>query len=93
MPLAVAVAELVQNAIDHCDDDGAQISVDLEADRRSVTVRVRNGGTGVPDGFSLDRDAGLGLAIVRTFVVSDLGGTMTIGPARSVAPVGTLVKS
>jgi two-component sensor histidine kinase len=85
MPLAVAVAELVQNAIDHSGAEETAISIDLEADRRSVVVRVR-------DGFSLDRDAGLGLTIVRTFVVSDLGGTITMRHGSDVAPRGVVVE-
>jgi len=92
MPLAVAVAELVQNAIDHSGAEETAISIDLEADRRSVVVRVRNGGVGIADGFSLDRDAGLGLTIVRTFVVSDLGGTITMRHGSDVAPRGVVVE-
>jgi signal transduction histidine kinase len=34
----------------------------------------------------------LGLAIVRTFVVSDLGGTITIGAAHTEEPQGALVE-
>ena len=80
MPLAVALVELVQNAVDHARPGaGASVEVEVARDHRDLIVRVCDDGVGVPDGFSLDRDAGLGLAIVRTFVVSDLGGTITIG--------------
>jgi len=92
MPLAVAIAELVQNAVDHSDDGGTVVSIDLEAERRWLVVRVRNGGPGIPDGFSLDRDSGLGLTIVRTFVVSDLGGTLSIKAASERAPRGAVVE-
>ncbi len=92
MPLAVALTELVQNAIDHAAPSGADVAVELHASRRELIVRVRNGGSGVPEGFSLDRDAGLGLTIVRTFVVHDLGGTISIGPARDENPRGAVVE-
>ena len=92
MPLSVAVTELVQNAIDHAAPQSADVTVEVEADQRAVAIRVVNGGDGVADGFSLDRDAGLGLTIVRTFVVHDLGGTISIGPAQVDAPRGTVVK-
>ncbi len=92
MPLAVALAELVQNAIDHAAPEGGEVSVELTADQRELVLRVRNGGEGVRDGFSLDRDAGLGLTIVRTFVVHDLGGTIAFGPGFSGTPRGTLVE-
>ena len=93
MPLSVALVELVQNAVDHARPGaGASVEVEVACDHRDLVVRVRDDGAGVPDGFSLDRDAGLGLAIVRTFVVSDLGGTITIGAARTSDPPGTLVE-
>ena len=93
MPLAVALVELVQSAVDHARPGaGASVEVEVARDHRDLVVRVRDDGAGVPDGFSLDRDAGLGLAIVRTFVVSDLGGTITIGAARAEDPRGTLVE-
>lgn len=92
MPLAVALAELVQNAIDHAVPAGSEVAVELAGDQRELVVRVRNDGEGVREGFSLDRDAGLGLVIVRTFVVHDLGGTITFGPAGAGTQPGTLVE-
>ncbi len=92
MPLAVALTELVQNAIDHAANHDAAVRVRLSADRRDLVVSVENGGVGMPEGFSLDRDSGLGLTIVRTFVVHDLGGTISIGPARDKMPRGAVVE-
>ncbi len=92
MPLSVAVTELVQNAIDHAAPQSADVTIELAAEPRALAIRVTNGGAGVNDGFSLDRDAGLGLTIVRTFVVHDLGGTISIGPAQMAAPRGTAVE-
>ncbi len=91
MPLAVALTELVQNAVDHAAPRGAEVAVALRSSRKELFMRVENGGAGVPDGFSLDRDAGLGLTIVRTFVVHDLGGTISIGPANDTQPRGAVV--
>jgi len=86
MPLAVVLTELVQNAIDHAviPADGVPaedcvVTVDLAAAANELRIRVADNGAGVADGFSLDRDAGLGLTIVRTFVVVDLGGNISIG--------------
>ena len=56
-----------------------------------LTMSVTDSGPGVPDGFSLDRDAGLGLTIVRTFVVHHLGGTISIRAASARAPRGAVV--
>ncbi|NCG36121.1 MAG: ATPase, partial [Actinobacteria bacterium] len=92
MPLSVAVTELVQNAIDHAAPQSADVTIELNAEPRVLSIRVVNGGDGVSDGFSLDHDAGLGLTIVRTFIVHDLGGTISIGPAQVAVPRGTTVE-
>ncbi len=93
MPLAVALAEVVQNAVDHGEAGrNLEVDVSLLADPREVGVRIVDNGPGLPEGFSLDRDVGLGLTIVRTFIISDLGGTMTIGRAHDREPLGTVVE-
>ena len=92
MPLAVVLTELVQNAIDHAvmpthgglAEDRA-VTVDLASTAGELQIKVSDNGAGVADGFSLDRDAGLGLTIVRTFVVADLGGNFSIGAPHDIA--------
>ena len=37
---------------------------------------------GLPEGFDPQKDGNMGLGIVETLVVSDLGGTFTIGPGE-----------
>ena len=94
MPLAIVVTELLQNAVDHSGEAGGDVTVRLGApsgDKKELVLTVEDRGPGVPDGFSLDRDAGLGLTLVRTFVVHDLGGSISIGRARREAPSGTVV--
>ncbi len=95
MPMAVVLTELVQNAIDHAVGPEevlpmppCRVTVELEASADVLRMRVADTGPGFTDGFSLDRDAGLGLTIVRTFVVVDLGGSISIGPphAEDVPP-------
>jgi hypothetical protein len=41
---------------------------------------VEDNGAGLPEGFSLDAHASLGLQIVRTLVESELGGQLVIRP-------------
>ena len=48
------------------------------ADRLIVTVA--DNGAGFPEGFDLDSTTSLGLQIVRTLVLSELGGTLEIEP-------------
>ena len=84
-PLAVVLTELLQNVVEHAYPPGdttgsGQVLVELGRDGATVRVRVVDDGVGVPPGFSVERAAGLGLTIVRTFVESDLGGTIEMRP-------------
>ncbi len=95
MPLAVVLVELVQNAFQHAstpDGSGGLVEVRLARTAATLTMRITDDGPGVPEGFSLDRDAGLGLTIVRTFVVHDLGGSVTIKAASADPPRGTVIE-
>ena len=94
MPLAVVLVELVQNAFQHAAPPagpGEVVEVRLDRTAATLTMRITDDGPGVGEGFSLDRDAGLGLTIVRTFVVHDLGGSITIKAASAEVPHGTMI--
>jgi two-component sensor histidine kinase len=43
-------------------------------------VTVADNGTGLPDGFDPEVTTSLGLQIVRTLVVGELGGRLRIAP-------------
>ena len=95
MPLAVVLVELVQNAFQHAGPPagpGRLVEVRFDRTPKTLIMRVTDDGPGVPERFSLDRDAGLGLTIVRTFVVHDLGGSITIKAASADAPRGTVIE-
>jgi two-component sensor histidine kinase len=83
-PLVLAVTELLHNAAEHAFPDGEPGSIELIAERdgTDLVVRVRDNGRGLPDGFDLADSDGLGLQIVRTLVVSELGGDL----AMSIPP-------
>jgi two-component system, sensor histidine kinase PdtaS len=83
-PLALIVAELIQNAVEHgVGDNGPPLNVALEMGRTSDRVRltVSDDGVGLPEGFALERDSNLGLQIVRTLVESELAGEISIADA------------
>jgi two-component sensor histidine kinase len=77
--LALAVAELVHNAIEHAFDAGADGSVVVEMRREfgGLLIVVRDDGKGLPPDFSTADTGHLGLNIVRTVVEDDLRGTIT----------------
>jgi two-component system, sensor histidine kinase PdtaS len=91
MPLAVVLTELLQNVIDHAGSADGSVTLRLRATAKELEMRVQDSGRGVPEGFALDRDARLGLTLVRTFVVADLGGSISFGRVSSEPPHGTRV--
>ena len=80
------LTELLQNALQHglAHPPGAapagtlKVTVDRAPD--GLTVTVEDSGVGLPEGFRLDAATSLGLQIVRTLVVSELGGRLEISP-------------
>jgi two-component system, sensor histidine kinase PdtaS len=78
-PLALVLSELVQNSVEHAfPDRGGRIVIDLERRPASLHLTVVDDGVGVPDGWSVDADANLGLRIATTLVESELGGTLEV---------------
>jgi len=82
--LAVVLNELVQNAVEHGfppGSDGGTVTVELVYSNTEMTVSVHDNGVGLPDGFDLDAEPGLGLTIINTLVKGELDGKLTIRPA------------
>jgi two-component sensor histidine kinase len=78
--LALAVAELVHNALEHAFEPGAAGAVELAMQRRGgeLVLTVRDDGRGLPAGFDAADSANLGLAIVRALVEDDLHGALLL---------------
>ena len=70
-PLAMAISELVANALEHA--HASTIIVRSQRDGHDVSFIIEDDGVGVGDA-----PAGLGLDIVRTIIVDDLGGELSI---------------
>jgi two-component sensor histidine kinase len=84
-PLALVLTELLHNAVQHglaLAGGPAVGTLEITACRSidQLTVTVADNGAGFPDGFDLERATSLGLQIVRTLVVGELGGTLAIAP-------------
>ncbi len=88
-PLALVITELVQNAVEHA-FAGATGEVTISAERSGGQLRVvvADDGAGLPAGFVPEASPRLGLQIVRTLVVAELGGTIALEPRE---PRGTRV--
>jgi len=74
-PLALALTELVTNAVEHGLAGRADGQVDIVAKRTNdlLSVKVRDNGVGLGEGKV---GSGLGTQIVRTLIQGELGGTI-----------------
>jgi two-component sensor histidine kinase len=85
-PLALVLTELLQNALQHglahspVATPAGTLKVIVDRAPAGLTVTVEDSGVGLPEGFRLDTATSLGLQIVRTLVVSELGGRLEISP-------------
>ncbi len=87
-PLAVVLTELLQNAVDHAFPEIAEdhdevmaeghVLVSLRNHGDELVVQVTDDGVGLPSTFVLEDSPGLGLSIVRSLVVSQLGGSIVL---------------
>ena len=83
-PLAVVLNELMQNAVDHAypRSDGevpvGTVRVVLAREAEELAVDVVDDGVGLPAGFALDQDKGLGLSIVHALVTGELDGSLVL---------------
>jgi two-component sensor histidine kinase len=73
-PLALALTELVTNAVEHglAGRDG-EVAIIAKRSEDELSVKVRDNGVGLPEG---QVGAGLGTQIVRTLIQGELGGTI-----------------
>jgi two-component sensor histidine kinase len=73
-PLALALTEVVTNAVEHglAGREG-QVEIVADRDEDELRVRVRDSGSGLPEG-KVGR--GLGTQIVRTLVEGELSGSI-----------------
>ncbi|MGB2756156.1 MAG: sensor histidine kinase [Acidimicrobiia bacterium] len=81
-PLAVALNEVMQNALDHAfTGDGpinGNVWVHLERHGDDLEIVVRDDGVGLPADFALENATGLGLSIVRSLITTELGGSISM---------------
>lgn len=74
--LALITNELLQNALEHglAQQQTGVVQIALAFQNNQLCLTVTDNGRGLPKGFNLETDHGLGLELVQTMVVEDLGG-------------------
>jgi two-component sensor histidine kinase len=98
-PLAMVMTELLQNALEHgfggpayrnAGAEGGMIEVRAARAPEQLTVTVSDSGAGLPPDFDLESTTSLGLQIVRTLVVAELGGQLSITPREGGGTVAVV---
>jgi two-component sensor histidine kinase len=90
-PLALVLSELLQNAVEHAfPDRGGEVVVQLDRRPARLVLRIVDDGVGIPEDWSLQRDANLGLQIALTLVDSELAGTLAVTPAEGGGTCATV---
>jgi two-component sensor histidine kinase len=81
-PLAVAISELIQNALEHAfirmQNDQPNISVRLEYVDQNLVVTVSDNGIGLEENFSFEKSNSLGLLLVRDLIKNQLNGELIL---------------
>jgi two-component sensor histidine kinase len=73
-PLALALTELVTNAVEHgLEGRNGEVEIIAKRTDKILSVKVRDNGVGLPEGKV---GSGLGTQIVRTLIQGELGGTI-----------------
>ena len=82
-PVAMAINELAANAAKHAfrGRERGEVQLTLAQQPGLIRIELADDGVGLPPGFSLERDANLGLQIVATLVSQDLGGKFSLETA------------
>jgi two-component sensor histidine kinase len=92
-PLAMALSELVHNAVEHGYDEGVRGRVEVVVECASADrlhVEVVDDGRGLPAEFVMADSDRLGLQIVRTLVEGELGGRLTVSRRTSGGTVAAI---
>ncbi|GLW06298.1 histidine kinase [Microtetraspora sp. NBRC 13810] len=80
-PLAMVLTELLQNAVQHgFEQRSGKLQVIVSRGAERLDVLVSDDGKGLPEDFDLETSKSLGLQIVRTLVVGELAGRLSIDP-------------
>lgn len=93
-PLAMAVVEILQNAIEHGRPTIEPVQINATKSGEQIRITITDGGPGIETGRDVFATDQLGLQIVRTLMVDELGGSLTISAnsptgvkAEIVAPI------
>ncbi len=99
-PLAVAIAELLTNAVEHAftdfggsdNDHVGVVTLNLYQEDGQAIAEIRDNGRGLREDFSLEVPTSLGLSIVRDLIRAQLYGEIEMRTVAAVDGGGTFVR-
>ncbi len=99
-PLAVALAELLTNAVEHAFTDFGGVdnehvgvvTLNLYQENGQAIAEIRDNGRGLGEDFSLDVPTSLGLSIVRDLIRVQLYGEIEMNNVPGIEGGGTFVR-
>jgi two-component sensor histidine kinase len=99
-PLAVALAELLTNAVEHAfidfggadNDQVGVVTLNLLLEDGDAVAEIRDNGRGLGEDFSLEVPKSLGLSIVRDIIRAQLHGTIEMKNVHYANGGGTYVR-
>jgi two-component sensor histidine kinase len=99
-PLAVALAELLTNAVEHAftgfgginNDQVGVVTLNLYLEDGDAVAEIRDNGRGLGEDFSLEVPKSLGLSIVRDIIRAQLHGTIEMKSVHYAEGGGTYVR-
>ncbi|MFY9783749.1 MAG: sensor histidine kinase [Acidimicrobiales bacterium] len=99
-PLAVALAELLTNAVEHAftefggadNDHVGVVTLNLYQENGQAIAEIRDNGRGLGENFSLEVPTSLGLSIVRDLIRAQLYGEIVMNSVPLADGGGTFVR-
>ena len=78
--LALIVNELILNSLEHAfqQQKTGLIGLDIRRGEQAYFLDLYDNGSGIPEDFDVSQAKSLGLQIVRTLIVDDMGGTFAL---------------
>jgi two-component sensor histidine kinase len=78
--VGLIVGEIVMNAVKHAHPAGLAAQISLGCSRNAdggITIDIGDDGVGLPEGFDMTRDAGVGFRLIRS-LADKLGATLDV---------------
>jgi two-component sensor histidine kinase len=87
--LALILNELISNAAKHglAGRTDPRLIIRMEQADEGLRLRVEDNGPGLPERFDLERDANVGLQVVRTLAERDLSGKLALSGLPGLSAV------